>query len=201
MSEQTNGAPPSTARALATPAAQTLAELAGLFDDLQFVLRGCERLLTELEQDKVDDLVIESVWTATLSAYARCFRTGAHGTGLSVTDFTELGVEGEVVKWHSLLGKLRDFYVQDVANPREVFSVGVAQDPAGAAEGIVLTSLARPAVDEQTVRQTGRLAYELSRLVDGKIKEQQRAVFLAVADTSADELNKLPPIELGLPAG
>ncbi|HEV7974441.1 hypothetical protein [Amycolatopsis sp.] len=199
MSQQTQGAaPPSSARELRSPAALALADLAAIFDDLQFVLRCCERLITELERDSAsseqDDLVIESLWVAALTSYARCFRPGERGMGLAVTDLSATGLKGDVVEWHSLLGKLRNFYVDSNANPRELFSVGVSQSDSGTADGIVITSIVQPQVDETTVRQTGRLAFELSRLVDDRIKTQQKTVFTAAQALSPDNLNELPPI-------
>jgi hypothetical protein len=198
MSQQTQGAaPPSTARELRSPAALALADLAAIFDDLQFVLRCCERLITELERGADQDgLVVESVWVAALSSYERCFRTGERGMGLSVTDLSSTGLKGDVVEWHSLLGKLRKFYVDGNANPREAFSVGASQSESGAANGIVITSITQPQVDETTVRQTGRLAFELSRVVDDRIKTQQKTVFTAAQDLSAENLNELAPIQV-----
>jgi hypothetical protein len=198
MSQQTQGAaPPSSARELRSPAALALADLAAIFDDLQFVLRCCERLITELERGaEQDDLVIESLWVAALTSYARCFRPGERGMGLAVTDLSTTGLKGDVVEWHSLLGKLRNFYVDGNANPREAFSVGVSQSDSGTADGVVITSIIQPQVDETTVRQTGRLAFELSRLVDDRIKTQQKTVFTAAQALSPDNLNELTPIEV-----
>jgi hypothetical protein len=187
---------PTAARKLDTPAARELAGLAAIFDDLQFVLRGCERLLTELERDEPDDLLVEAVWTAVLSSYTRCFREKKDGAKVSVTDFSGTGLQGEVVQWHGLLGKLRDFYVQGGANPREEYSVGVAQAEDGRADGVVITSTPRPPLDPQTVQQTGRLAYQLSTLVNERIKTAQRDVLATSSASSAEDLNALPAISL-----
>jgi hypothetical protein len=201
MSQQPDGTetteqPPST-RQLRGPDALALADLTAIFDDLQYVLGACERLLGELtrgaEQDRV---VVESLWTATLTTYARCFRSRESGVGLSVTDLSKTGVTGEVVQWHQMLGRLRNFLVDGVANPREEYFVGVSQSADGAPVGIVVTSIPRPEVDETTVRQSGRLAFELSSLVDKRIKERQEAVFAAARKLSAAEFDKLDPIDV-----
>ena len=81
------------------------------------------------------------------------------------------------MSWHEVLLQLRDHYADPTANPREQFSVGVAQDPSGAAGGIAITSARQPLVDELTVRQTGAIAFALSSLVDGRIAVQQETVF------------------------
>lgn len=199
MSKQTDGSAPLTsARQLQTPAALALADLTAIFDDLQFVLKCCERLISELARRQHDDVLLESLWVAALSSYARCFRTGERGMGLSGSDLTATGLKGDVEEWHQLLLKLRDFYVDERANPRETFSVGVSQATTGEPAGIVITSVVQARVDETTVQQTGRLAFELSRVLDDRIKKQQETVFTAVQAMSTKSLGALPTIEVAV---
>ena len=182
----------SEARRLTGPTAQALADLTAIFDDLQFVLGCCERLLRELAKAEHQDMVlVESLWAAALNAYARCFRSGDDRPELTVDDVTATGLEGDVVPWHESLGKLRNFLVAKATNPREVFSVGVSVSAEGTAEGIVVSSIVMPVVDENTVRQTGRMAYELGQLVDGRIQDKQKALFEEVKDMPAARLSRL----------
>ncbi|TDP97989.1 hypothetical protein EV186_103969 [Labedaea rhizosphaerae] len=182
----------SEARRLTGPSAQALADLTAIFDDLQFVLGCCERLLRELAKaEHQDPVLVESLWAAALNAYARCFRSGDDRPELTVDDVTATGLEGDVIPWHESLGKLRNFLVAKAANPREVFSVGVSVSEQGRAEGIVVSSIPLPGVDENTVRQTGRMAYELGRLVDGRIQETQKALFAEVKDMPAARISRL----------
>ena len=187
---------PSSARQLATPGALGLADLVAIFDDLQFTLKCCERLVAELAHPRVDAVLVEALWVSALNSYARCFRTGDRGLGLTVADVKATEVPGEVAEWHALLGRIRDFSIDGPVNPRETYAVGVSQSASGAAEGIVITSAARPLVDDVTVRQTGRLAFELSRLVDERIKEHQQKVFEAAARMTSAQLGALPAIEV-----
>lgn len=188
-------------RELTSPAARQLADLAAVFDDLQFVLGCCERLLRELARaDQQDPVVLEALWAAALNAYARCFRGGEHNAALSVDDLAETGLQGELVPFHEMLGKLRNFLVAKAANPREAFSVGVSLAADGPAEGIVVTSVPRLQVDEPTVRQTGRIAFELGQLVDRRIQDQQKAVFAEVKDLPAERLKKLEPLAVDMSA-
>ncbi|MBE1494723.1 hypothetical protein H4696_001823 [Amycolatopsis lexingtonensis] len=187
---------PSSARQLATPGALGLADLVAIFDDLQFTLKCCERLVAELAHPRVDPVLVEALWVSALNSYARCFRTGDRGMSLTVADVEATGVPGEVAEWHALLERLRDFSLDGPVNPRETYSVGVSQSSAGAASGIVITSAARPLVDDVTVRQTGRLAFELSRFVDERIKEHQQKVFEAAAKLTPAQLAALPAIEV-----
>lgn len=187
---------PTSARQLTTPGALGLADLVAIFDDLQFTLKCCERLVAELAHPRVDAVLVEALWVSALNSYARCFRTGDRGMGLTVDDVKATEVPGEVAEWHALLGRIRDFSIDGPVNPRETYSVGVSQSPAGEASGVVITSAVRPLVDDVTVRQTGRLAFELSRLVDERIKEHQGKVFEAASKLTSAQLAALPAIEV-----
>lgn len=201
MTQQANGpAPALTARQLGSPAALALADLAAIFDDLQFVLGCCERLVAELGRGAArDEVVIEALWVAALNAYARCFRAGDRGMGLSVADLKDTGLKGDLVEWHALLGRLRGFLIEGATNPRETFSVGASQSAEGKVDGIVITSVTQPRVDETTVRQTGRLAFELSKVLDERIKKHQQTVFTAAQGLPADTLNGYPPMDVVVP--
>jgi hypothetical protein len=180
---------------LTTPVAAGLADLVAIFDDLQFTLKCCERLVKELEREQ-NPVLVEALWVSALNSYARCFRTGERGMGLTVQDVEAAGVPGEVTEWHELLGRIRNLSLDGPVNPREAYSVGVAQTETGEAEGIVITSEIRPLVDDVTVRQTGRLAFALSKLVDERIKAHQEKVFAAAGRLTPDQLSALPAIEL-----
>jgi hypothetical protein len=207
MSKQPNSAEPAndsagatqtlTARQMRGSDAAALADLTAIFDDLQFVLGCCERLVGELGRGgQRDPVVSDSVWIAALSTYGRCFRSRKSGAALTKNDLSETGLKGDVLKWHELLGKLRDFHVDGITNPREEFFVGASQSEAGAPAGVVVTSIPRPSVDETTVRQTGRLAFELSALVDKRIKDRTEKVFAEAQKLSAADFDKLDPINV-----
>lgn len=189
-------APPSAVRQLRSPAALALADLAAVFEDLQTVLRCCERLVVELSTPTVDDLAVESYWTTALLSYARCFAPGERGVGLTEEDLTATGLEGEVLPWHRVLLQLRDRYADPAVNPRESFSVGAAQGTTGHADGVAVTSARQPALDEVSVRQTGAVAYALSGIVDARLTAQQEVVFTAVAAMARPALDQLPLLHL-----
>lgn len=206
----TNGAvsgPPGLLRRLDTAGAATLVDLNAKFEDLQSVLRCCERLMSEFAANAAepDPVVVEAVWTMALLSYARCFSTGAGGTGAVGTALTEDDVAAselgdDVLDWHKVLLQLRDHYADPVANPRERFSVVVSQDEAsGAASGIGITSARQPLVDDITVRHAGAIAFRLSRLVNDRITARQEQVFDELKDTPKAELDKLVRLEVAQP--
>ena len=192
---------PIAVRRLRIPAAQALADLASIFNELQTVLRCCERLVTELDPrtGAGDDLVLEGVWTTALLSYSRCFTSGDSGMYLSESDVESTGLEGEVVEWHKALRRMRKHFADPVHNPREQFDIGAAQDDDGRPTGIAITSTPQPALDDTTVRQTGALAYGLSKLVDQRITEHQEKALAAAEKLSTLELNNLNRIELTVP--
>lgn len=200
-----NSVPEETApvlRRLDTSAAAKLSALAAKFEELQTVLRCCERLVSELRVEaggEVDDVVVEGVWTVALLSYARCFAADGTGTTLTENDLTETMSNDDVANWHKVLLQLRDHHGDAQANPRERFSVGVSQDENGAAAGIAITSARQPLVDDVTVRQTGAIAFTLSRLINDRIAEQQAKVFGEVRSMTKADLDELALLDVAEP--
>ncbi len=200
----TNGKPPTdlSVVVLDTASASTLGDLIAMFEDLQTVLRCCERLVSDLAagaEAEPDEVVVEAVWTMALLSYARCFSPGRAGTALTEEDLTSTQAHGDVLKWHRVLSELRDHYANPTTNPRERFSVGVARDPNGFANGVAVTSARQPLVDDLTVRQTGAIAFALSGLVNDRITKQQEKVFNRVKDMPRTELDKLDRLDVAQP--
>lgn len=191
---------PTRVKELRSPAALALADLAAMYEDLQTVLRCCERLVAELTPGRQpDDLALEAYWTTAVLSYARCFATGTRGTGLTDDDVTATELPGDVLGWHRALLQMRDRYSDPAVNPRESFTVGASQDRTGHAEGIAVASTRHPEVDEVSVRQTGAVAYALSTRLDDRLAAQQQVVFTAVAAMARPALDKLPVLHLVVP--
>ena len=186
---------PRTVRRIGSPAAGALADLAAIFEDLQTTLLCCERLVDALAVPEPDDVAVEALWTTALLSYTRCFAPGGRGMGLTEDDVTATGLPGEVLAWHRLLRTLRKHYADPAANPRETFGVGVAVAD-GAPVGVAITSTRQERVDEQSVRQTGALAFALSRQVDTRIAEHQSTVLTGAANLDRAELETLDEVEL-----
>lgn len=188
----------SIVRQLDTASASKLGDLVETFEELQFVLRCCERLVTELDtsQEDVDGVLVEAVWTTALLSYARCFSSGERDAVLGEQDLRLAQPEGDVLGWHQVLLRLRDHQAQPAASPRERIYVGVAQDDSGAPAGVAVTSTPQPMVDDVTVRQLGAIAFALVRRVDDQIKTQQEKVSSELKDVSAADLEGLARIDV-----
>ncbi|MCW2756538.1 MAG: hypothetical protein JWO46_284 [Nocardioidaceae bacterium] len=170
-----------------------------MFEELQMVLRCCERLVEELApaEGEPDAVRVEGLWTTALLSYGRCFTAGTAGVGLTEADLTEAQPNGDVVEWHRILLQLRDHQADPVDNPRERFSVGVTQDDeTRAATGVAITSTRQPLVDDLTVRQTGAIAYALSALVNARIETLQETVFEELKSLTKDDLDKLDRLDV-----
>ncbi|MGE3284891.1 MAG: hypothetical protein AB7J32_02165 [Pseudonocardia sp.] len=196
-----SGTAPSTVRELHLPEALELAKLAAVFEDLQYVLKCCEHLVSALGSPDAgplrvasDDALVEALWTGALVGYVRCFsgRTAV----LTEADLTELNLDGDVTAFHDMVKKLRDHYASRHTNPRESFTIGAAQTNDGRPNGIAVVSTPRPIVDDTTVRLLGRVAYALSGLVDARMQETQNRVLGAAGKLSPAELSTLPIVHL-----
>lgn len=192
---------PSAVRRLDTPEAGELAALAAVFEDLQYVLRCCEHLVTALSgpdsgpvRVDTDTSLVEALWTGALIGYVRCF-SGRAGV-LTDSDLDALQLDGDVGEFHSMVKKLRDHYASRHVNPRESFTIGAAQANDGRPTGIAVVSTPRPIVDDTTVRLLGRVAYGLSGLVDARMQETQNRALGSAAAMTPVVLSRLPLVHL-----
>ena len=197
MAEST-GAAPEAVRRLDGDEATELAALAGVFDDLQYALRCCEHLVGALSPPEPDTALVEALWTGALVAYARCF--SGRTKVLADADLAELKLDGDVAGFHRALLRLRDHYASRHANPRETFTVGVAQRTNGTAAGVAVVGAPQPPVDDTTVRQLGRIAYGLSGLVDARMQAAQQKVHLVAQELDTARLAALPLVDVQVPA-
>lgn len=184
---------PATVRRMGGPEAEELTSLAAVFEDLQYVLQCCEHLISTLAQNP-DPVLVEALWTGALVGYVRCF--SGRNEVLTDSDIAELKMEGQVTEFHGLMKKLRDYYASRHVNPRETFTVGVAQNNAGAPTGVAVVSATQPIVDETAVRQLGRIAYGLSGLLDARMQEAQQKVLAAASAMNPAQLSSLPLVHI-----
>jgi hypothetical protein len=191
---ESNGAAPSSVRRLDGDEATELAGLAAVFDDLQYALRCCEHLVGALARPDADPALVEALWTGVLVAYARAF--SARTKILTEDDLAELKLDGDVVDFHRLLLRLRDHYASRHVDPRETFTIGVAQKNNGTAAGVAVVGAQQPRVDDTTVRQLGRIAYGLSGLVDARMQATQQKVHVVAQGMDAARLAALPLVDV-----
>jgi hypothetical protein len=185
---------PTTVRRLDTPGSGELAQLSAVFEDLQYVLRCCENLIGALTVPRPDPVLVEALWTGAIVGYVRCF--SGRAKILTDADVDGLELEDEVRKFHKNFATLRDHYASRHVNPREAFTIGIAQSNDGKPTGVAIVSTPRPPVDDTTVRVLGRIAYGLSGLVDGRMQQAQATVLESAREMTPAQLAELPLIHL-----
>jgi hypothetical protein len=195
---------PTLTVALDVPSARVLADQAVILQDLQFVMECCKRLLTELgkPEDHRDPVVPQALWSAALTAYARCFGKGKH-FGLETEDVRAVVLQGEVMKFHRWVIGERNKLATHPADPFAGATVGAALSPPAQPErrieGIAVLSTSHVLVDDTGVRQLGGLASELAKNTVAKAQQQQDHVLDDAQQLSIDRLYRQPPLHTGPP--
>jgi len=187
-------ATPNAVRRLDGSEAVALAGLAAAFDDLQYALRCCEHLVAALAAPAPDPALVEALWTGALVAYARAFSPRAKV--LVEDDLADLKLDGDVAGFHKALLRLRDYYASRHVNPRESYTIGVAQKNNGTPAGVAVVGAQQEGVDDTTVRQLGRIAYGLSGLVDARMQAAQQRVHVVAQGMDAARLARLPLVNV-----
>jgi hypothetical protein len=93
-----------------------------VFYDLEGVVGTCDRLLELIAINSQDHVLLESLSTAALIKYVRCFGTGKR-IGLREDDL--VGLPGDPVGVHRYFKDLRDKHIAHSVNPLEQVRVGV----------------------------------------------------------------------------
>jgi hypothetical protein len=190
-----SAAPPASVRRIEVPSAAELAGLAAVFEDLQYALRCCEHLVATVGRPgEADAALVEALWMGALIAYVRCF--SPRNAVLTESDLEGLEHEDEFRRLHGMLRQERDHLASRHVNPREAFTIGVAQGVDGRPTGVAVVSSQRPVVEEQTVRMLGRLAYHLAGRVDARMQDRQQQVLGDAAALPPGELERLPLVHL-----
>jgi hypothetical protein len=189
---------PTSIRRLDTKDAARLARLVMAYDDLQSVLRCCERLMTMLDDGSngPDDVGVEALWTLALLSYARGFAEGEGGAALTEDDLVASDDDGEVLRWHRVLLHLRDHHADPHRNPRESYTVGIAQDASGEVNAVAVTSVRAPLVDKAAVHRAGAIAFPLCAVLDERIDPLQKEILADMRGAAREQLDRLDLVEV-----
>ncbi len=188
-------------RSLDVPVAAEYADLVSITHDLAFVANACERLCTEIAKPEIDSdpVITQALWTAALVTYARCFATGKRKVGLTSDDIALVPLEGQVVEWHKYLIDMRNKHIAHSVNPFEAVSVGAVVGSSGDVEAVGCLWMRHIAGDEVAVMQTGRLAFALLKLIEGRAQQKQLEVLQAAQALDSLKLVRLPIVRTVAP--
>jgi len=177
-----------------------LADLGAIIQDLGFTMKTCSRLKKLLEEKSQDSLLIESMWTAALIRYTRCFASGKR-FGLSESIFN--GLKGEPHKVHKMYIDLRNKHIAHSVNPFEQMEVGLILSPLNSNErkivGVAKLSMRHICPDIEGVHQLGLLAKVLLERVCELAKQQEKKVLEKGRSIPIDELYNRPRLRMVAP--
>lgn len=160
--------------------AKCLADLASIFQDLSFTVQASERLLSVVEDESQDPILIQSLWTAALISYVRCF---AHGKRFGLSEETISHLEGNPIEVHRFYKNLRDKHIAHSVNPFEEVAVGLVLPEEGvtdrAIQGVATLSRRYIAASREGVEQLVVLASALREEV-GRLAKEAKAETLQV---------------------
>ncbi len=149
--------------------ARKFADINAILLDLNSVMETCKRLMQLLKENSEDYILIESLWTAALIRYTRCFAVSKRTFCLSEDIYTSL--PGDAVEVHQFYKNLRDKHIAHSVNPYEQIEVGLVLSPEGSAGrkvmGITTLSVKHICTTADGVWQLGALAKVLlNKLTD-----------------------------------
>lgn len=157
--------------------AKTLADLAALTQDLGAVMLTCTRLMSLIDEQSKDHILVEAMWTSALVRYARCFANGKR-FGLEESAFS--GLKGDPIATHRYFMGMRNRHIAHSVNPFEQMQVGLVLAPEDEAErkvvGVSTLAMRHITSDREGVRQLGMLAKVLLTKVTEQAKQLEHEV-------------------------
>ena len=171
--------------------AKKLADLGAIVQDLGFTMKTCSRLKKLLKEKSQDSILIESMWTAALIRYTRCF---ARGKRFGLTESIFDGLKGEPHKVHKMYIDLRNKHIAHSVSPFEQMEVGLILSPKNSHErkiiGVATMSMRHISPDVEGVHQLGLLAKVLLKKVCELAKQHEEKTLEAGRTIPIDDLYK-----------
>lgn len=169
--------------------AKKLADLGAIVQDLGFTMKTCSQLKKLLKEKSQDSLLIESMWIAALTRYARCFASGKR-FGLSASIFD--GLKGEPHKVHKMYIDLRNKHIAHSVNPFEQMEVGLILSPQNSHErkiiGVATIAMRHISPAVEGVHQLGLLAKVLLEKVCEIAKQYEKKTLAKGSSIPIDDL-------------
>jgi hypothetical protein len=106
----------STEKVFDSPETRTLADLAGIDEDLQSTVAICQKLEEAWRQTPSDPVIIEALSAALLVRYNRCFTSGIRSR---LPEELVASLTPKLQRLHQIVRDLRDKYVAHSVNPFE----------------------------------------------------------------------------------
>jgi hypothetical protein len=170
-----------------------LADLVSIKQNLFFVEQVTERLLSLTSESNQDSVLLQSLWSAALVAYIRCFSSGKR-FGLTKDIFLKTHGGEET---HQYFKDVRDKHIAHSVNPFEEVQIGlVLSQPDQCVSSVACLSTFRLIDDTHNVKQLGQLAKYARQNIEGQVKEMEVKVLEQGKALSKAEINKLPQVRI-----
>lgn len=158
--------------------AKKLADLASIYQDLSFTIEALKRLKQLLKDDSKDNILIQSLWTAALISYVRCFSSGKRfGLKENIFEKLESDLEGGGIACHRYYKNLRDKHIAHSVNPFEQAVVGLVlselNNPKREVQGVATLLQKLICVGIESVESLLRLAVIAFKEVAKQAKEYE----------------------------
>jgi hypothetical protein len=177
-----------------------LADVYSILQELKSVMETCTRLRQLLKAEQKDWLLIESLWTAALIRYSRCFASGKRH-GLSEDIYKDL--PGDAVGVHRLYENLRNKHIAHSVNPFEQVKVGLILSSEKSQEKKVMEVspflMKLVATTDDDVRQLGALVKVLVNKLMKNGEQYEEEALRVGRSLPIDELYSLPRLRTVAP--
>ena len=177
-----------------------LADVYSILQELKSVMETCTRLRQLLKAEQKDWLLIESLWTAALIRYSRCFASGKRH-GLSEDIYKDL--PGDAVGVHRLYENLRNKHIAHSVNPFEQVKVGLILSSEKSQEKKVMEVspflMKLVATTDDDVRQLGALVKVLVNKLMKNGEQYEEEALRVGRSLQIDELYSLPRLRTVAP--
>ena len=177
-----------------------LADVYSILQELKSVMETCTRLRQLLKAEQKDWLLIESLWTAALIRYSRCFASGKRH-GLSEDIYKDL--PGDAIGVHRLYENLRNKHIAHSVNPFEQVKVGLILSSEKSQEKKVMEVspflMKLVATTDDDVRQLGALVKVLVNKLMKNGEQYEEEALRVGRSLPIDELYSLPRLRTVAP--
>ena len=177
-----------------------LADVYSILQELKSVMETCTRLRQLLKAEQKDWLLIESLWTAALIRYSRCFASGKRH-GLSEDIYKDL--PGDAVGVHRLYENLRNKHIAHSVNPFEQVKVGLILSSEKSQEKKVMEVspflMKLVATTDDDVRQLGALVKVLVNKLMKNGEQYEEEALRVGRSLPINELYSLPRLRTVAP--
>ncbi len=185
-----------------TPAAQDLAGIAGVVNDLSFAARAVARLLAIPEKTRDDYTLTRALWSSALIAYIRCFSKGTRYS-LKPTIFSTIPKADLAHKYlvaHKYFKYLRDKHIAHPVNAFEDCGVGLTVDP-GTTEVLSVGELLlfHLTPNEHDLKVFQSLTKHALQCAEAERQRLRSVVIAEARELSKQELRNLKPLRLTPP--